>query len=142
MKRNSINISKNKSIVFLLAIVLMLNAACGSGGAGAVKNPLRDYSDKPFSPPEWLAGDAVERGRMTIDIFRNRIPNGKSKEDVLKLFGEPDKKTTIENREVWLYRVDKGHNQALPFFPVSFDDRMGTFVGSRKGGKMSMLVAE
>lgn len=79
---------------------------------------------------------------MMTDVFKSRIPNGKSKDEVLKLFGEPDEKTTVENREVWLYRVDKGSNQTIPYFPISFDAQRGTFVGSVKYGKMSLLVNE
>jgi len=125
-----------KSIVCLL-LVIFLNAACG-----IVKNPLRDYSRKPFNSEEWLKGDAIERGRMILDLFEKSAMNGKPEDAVLKLLGEPDKKLNEGERVVWLYRVDLGENRDRPYFPVTFDRQRGTFTGRVKNGKMSYLTAE
>jgi hypothetical protein len=137
MKFKLINNFKNRELLFLLAVVLLFNAACG-----IVKNPLRNYSDKPFHSQEWIAGDSIERGRMMHSIYDDKIIDGKSQEDVHRLLGEPDKKRVVEGRDVWLYRVDNGHNSEMPFFPISFDKQMGTFVGRVKGGTISLLVAD
>lgn len=131
----------SKSIINL-SVILILLSLVGLGCAG-YKNPWRDYSRKPFSSAEWLAGDNIERGRMIVDIFEKRIPDGKTQEQIVKLFGDPDKKTTVENREVWLYRVDLGvAGSDLNMFPISFDRKRGTFAGSVEGGTMSMLVED
>jgi hypothetical protein len=137
MINKSINNFRKSQLLFLLMAVLLFNAACG-----IVKDPLRSYSDKPFNSQEWLAGDAIERGRMMHSIYDDKIVDGKSQEVVRNLLGEPDKKDVVEGRDVWLYRVDNGHNSEMPYYSISFDKQMGTFVGRVKGGKISLLVAE
>jgi hypothetical protein len=120
-----------------VAVLLFLNLGCG-----LVKNPFRDYSQKPFNSAEWLSGDAVERGRMYGDVFKSRMLDGKSTDDVKKLLGEPEKKQTIENREVWLYRVEHQYNTPMKYFPVSFDAKRGAFAGRVQGGTISLVVEE
>ena len=120
----------------LLVFALLLTAACG-----VVKNPFRDRSQKPFNSTEWRAGDAVARGRMFHDLFDRHI-NGRSKEEILMLLGEPDRKISEDGREIWLYRVEVGSNSSMPYMPITFDRQMGTFAGRLKDGKMSSLTAE
>ena len=116
-------------------VALFINLGCAG-----ISKPWRDYSHKPFNSQEWLAGDAVERGRMSLDVSKKRIPDGKSKAEIVKLFGEPDKKATVEGREVWLYRTENNAGSRLNQFPISFDAKKGAFVGGVKGGDMHMYV--
>ena len=118
-----------------LVVALFINLGCAG-----ISKPWRDYSHKPFNSQEWLAGDAVERGRMSLDVSKKRIPDGKSKAEIVKLFGEPDKKATVEGREVWLYRTDNNAGSRLNQFPISFDAKKGAFAGGVKGGDMNMYV--
>ena len=130
----------NNSVINLPACVLII--ALFGLGCGLVKNPFRDYSQKPFNSAEWLNGDAVERGRMYADVFKSRMLDGKSADDVKKLLGEPEKKQTVENREVWLYRVEHQYNTPMKYFPVSFDAKRGAFAGRVQGGTISLVVEE
>jgi hypothetical protein len=120
----------------LLLTVLLLGAACGM-----VKNPFRDYSKKPFNSTEWRNADAIGRARMFHDLTDRHI-NGKSREEILNLLGEPDRKVSEDGREIWLYRVDFGHNSSMPYMPVTYDRKFGTFAGRLKDGKMGALSAE
>jgi hypothetical protein len=129
-----------KSIVNLPVCLLLIVFA--GLGCGLVKNPLRDYSAKPFNSAEWLAGDPVERGRMCIDLFKSRTLSGKTQEDVTKQLGEPDKKQKVEGREVWLYEVEFAYRTPMKYFPVSFEPKGGAFTGRIKGSTMSMLVED
>ena len=130
----------NKSLVDLSLAVAVI--ALFGLGCGLVKNPLRDYSQKTFNSADWLKGDATERGRMYGDVFSSRLLDGKSPDDVKKLLGEPDKKQTVENREVWLYYVEHQYNTPMKYFPVSFDAKRGAFAGRLKGGTISLVVEE
>lgn len=124
-----------------LAILVIVNLACSG-----MKKPWRDYSPRPFSSVDWLAGDKIERGRMTGDMYCNDFIKCKaevSTRDVaLKTLGEPDLKKTIENREVWFYRVDLGIAGARDVFPVSFDQKGKGSVGVVRGGTISILAKE
>jgi hypothetical protein len=130
-----------KSVINLgLCLILISFVSLGCAG---VRKPWREYTQKPFNSEEWLAGDRIERGRMFADAFKKRICNGKSKEEITKLFGEPDKKTDVEGKEVWLYHVDLGFaGSDLNMFPISFDDKRGAYAGRVKGGTMSMLAED
>ena len=130
----------NKSF-YNLPVCLFLLVIFGLG-CGLVKNPLRDYTAKPFSSAEWLKGDAVERGRMYPDIFITRMPSGKSKAEIAALLGEPDEKQTVEGREVWLYRVEHSSHTPMKYFPVSFESNGRAFAGRIKAGTMSMIVED
>jgi hypothetical protein len=127
-----------KSIAGLTVCVLAF--AFFNSVFGLVKNPFRDYSEKPFSAAEWRGGDAVERGRMYSDLFSNRALDGKSKDEIAEMLGEPEKKISVEGREVWLYRVEHAYQTPMKYFPVSFDTKRGAFAGRVKGGTVSILV--
>lgn len=122
-------------LVACLIVLAAVNLACLG-----FKKPWRDYTEKPFSSAEWLAGDKIERGRMLKDLFLKRSIG--SREEVIKLLGEPDIKKTIEKREVWFYRIDIGIPDAMDLIPVSFDDRGRSSMGMAKGGTMSMAAKE
>jgi len=118
--------------------VLVIVAA----GCAGVKRPWRDYSPKEFSSAEWLAGDKVERGRMASKMFRNPAVDVANRESAVKTLGEPDLKKTVENKEVWFYRVDLGIVDAMDLIPVSFDDKGRGAIGFAKGGTMSIMAKE
>ena len=123
------------SLIFCLLAIAFFNSACGM-----VKNPYRDYAERPFSSADWLKGDTVERGRMYSDLYGSRAVDGKSKEEIVELLGEPEKKISVEGREVWLYRVEHSYQTPMQYFPVSFDTKRGAFAGRVKGGTVSILV--
>ena len=132
----SISNAKQNLIVCIL-ILGTLNLACMG-----LKKPWRNYEPKPFSSAEWLAGDKVERGRMIKDMFRNSEVEVGSRDLALKTLGEPDLKKTIENREVWFYRIDFGIPDAMDVIPVSFDEKGRGSVGMARGGTMSIAGKE
>ena len=127
----------NTNVHLGLIAVLFFTHACNF-----IQSPLRDYSEKPFSAEDSLAGDAIERGRMFTDIYAKRILESQSRETVLKLLGEPDRKQSIEGREVWLYYVEHSHKLPQKYFPVSFEDNGKTFAGRIKDGTIAILVKE
>gem|GEM_PF-3860371 len=72
-----------KPVVNVLVCLLMIAFVCM--GCMGTKKPWRDYSKKKFDVKEWRDGDALERGRMYLDMHKNRIVEGKSRDDVLKV---------------------------------------------------------
>jgi hypothetical protein len=122
-------------------LALLLIASIGLACAG-IKKPWRDYSKKPFDSQQWKAGDPQTRGTMYFDLFVKRTLTGKSRDAVLELLGEPDKKTSSEGLEVWLYRIEIVGEWNRPAFPVSFDKNGKAFGGRVKDGTMSMIVEE
>lgn len=128
-----------------LAICAVLLAAVGLG-CGGMKRPWRDYSERPFSSEDWLAGDKIERGRMVHDMYCNQFIKCKAevstRELAIKTLGEPDIKKTIEGNEVWFYRVDIGIVGGMDLVPVSFDEKGRGLVGYSHGGTRSMMEKE
>ena len=118
------NIIKNAVWSGLVLAVLSFNAAC------VFKNPFRDYSQKPFNAKEWREGDTIERGRMITNMDDRIFVDGSRREDVLKLLGEPDEKELKGGREIWLYRIDFKYESSMKYLPVTFDPRLGTFIGA------------
>lgn len=125
------------NLVLCLGLFSFLTLGCMGS-----RKPWRDYSDKPFNAQEWLAGDRIERGRMKWDIFKKRIPSGKTREQVLQIFGESDIKKTIEGREVWFYRIDIGIPDGTNLFPISFDQKGRAFAGVVRGSTISIGLNE
>lgn len=111
-------------------------------GCAGIRKPWRDYSDKPFSSAEWLAGDKIERGRMVKDMFRNPKVEIQSRDLALKTLGEPDLKRNIEKSEVWFYRCDIGITGGMDLIPVSFNEKGLGQVGYAHGGTMSIMAKE
>ena len=120
-----------------ILILAAVNIACMG-----FKKPWRDYSAKPFSSAEWLAGDKIERGRMLRDLFLKNHHGIGPRDETVKILGEPDLKKTIENHEVWFYRIDLGIPDAMDVVPVSFDEKGRGVVGMTKGGTGSMAAKE
>jgi len=137
MNKTSAN-SCAKSVSSLIACGLLLSVVIACG----LRKPWRDYKEKPFDSEKWRNGDRVDRGTMYADLFIKRTLNGKSRDEVLQLLGKPDKKATVEGREVWLYRIEVVGEWTSPCFPVSFEPGNKTFGGMVHGGTMSMIVEE
>ena len=128
---------------FVSLTVCVLIVAAVSIACMGIKKPWRTYTAKPFSSAEWIAGDAIDRGRMTSDMFRNSKVEIGNRDMTLKSLGEPDLKKTIENKEVWFYRIELGFGPAgMDLLPVSFDSRGVGSVGMAKGGTMSIAAKE
>lgn len=69
---------------------------------------------------------------MVGDLFRHRELGGQRREGVVQLLGEPDKKTSSEGLEVWLYRIEVVGETPRRYFPVSFRGNGGEFGGMVK----------
>jgi len=123
-------------LTICVLMLASLNIACMG-----FKKPWRDYSPRPFSSAEWIAGDAIERGRMSRDLVIKNNRGLGSQADVVKLLGEPDVKKTIDDREVWLYRIDYGIPDAMDAIPISFESGKGS-IGFVKDGTVSIAVKE
>lgn len=125
-----------------LAASLTIIVAIGLGCAG-IKRPWRDYSDRPFSSAEWMAGDKIERGRMRHDMFKKRREfTGLTPEGLAEKLGPPDLKKTIERSEVWLYRVDIGVVGGLDLIPFSIDEKGRSMYGMVTGSTSSTMAKE
>ncbi|MBK7394210.1 MAG: hypothetical protein IPI64_13080 [Chloracidobacterium sp.] len=133
MNKQYSSFGAGRNLAACLIILAAVNLACMG-----FKKPWRDYSPKPFSSAEWLAGDKIERGRMMRDMFRNPKMDISSREAAIKTLGEPDIKKTIENKEVWFYRIDFGIPDALDLMAISFDEKGRGSSGYAHGGTMSM----
>jgi len=129
--------SNRANLCLCVAVLAALNLACMG-----MKKPWRDYSPRPFSSAEWLAGDRVERGRMMKDMFRNPKVAIASRDTARETLGEPDLKRNIDKSEVWFYRVDQGIVDAMDLIPVSFDEKGRGQVGYAHGGTMSIMAKE
>ncbi|HEX8249734.1 MAG TPA: hypothetical protein VF599_16265 [Pyrinomonadaceae bacterium] len=107
---------KNFIELALMGLLLFNLAACSS--VDLVKPENRVFQQKPFSSEEWIKGDAHTRGEMALDLLKyetfESMMSGKNQIDVIKILGEPDRKTTGkccyirsgEEVEVWLYKID------------------------------------
>ena len=133
MNKNYSLSQAGRNLAVCLVILAAVNLACMG-----FKKPWRDYSPKPFSSAEWLAGDKIERGRMMRDMFRNPKMDIASRDTAIKTLGEPDIKKTIEAKEVWFYRIDFGIPDALDLMAISFDEKGRGSSGYAHGGTMSM----
>ncbi len=108
----------------------------------ACSSLIKDYKPKPFDSEKWRHGNRTVRGTMYFDLFEKHTLTNKTRDEVVQLLGEPDKKLSVEGREVWLYRLDVRGEWTSPCFPVSFEPNGKTFAGRIKNGTMSMIVEE
>jgi hypothetical protein len=129
--------NSTRPAAFALLLIGIISLACAG-----IPKPWRDYSKKSFDSQQWKAGDPQTRGTMYFDLFVKRKLTGKSKDEVVELLGESDKKTSSEGLEVWLYRIEIVGEWNRPAFPVSFDKNGKAFGGRVKDGTMSMIVEE
>lgn len=127
----------NHKLFIIFTIVLFFNAACG-----IVRNPFRESSNIPFNSEVWKKSDAFEKGRMFDDIIRKNLINGQDKDELVKLLGEPDKKRVEEGNDIYLYKIEVGHNTTMPYLGITIDKKMGAYLGAIKNGTGSILVAE
>lgn len=130
---------KNRANVLAILMIAVIAGLACSG----MKRPWRDYSQKPFTSAEWLAGDKIERGRMIGDFktLRSALA-GLTPETVTSTLGPPDLKKTIEKREVWFYRVDIGIMGGMDLLPVSFDEKGKSMFGMVTGSTFSAMAKE
>lgn len=131
------NNKPDHKLIIIFTIVLLFNAACG-----IVRNPFRDSSNIPFNSEVWKKSDAFERGRMFDDMIRKNLIDGLNKDELVKLLGEPDKKRVEEGNDIYLYKIEVGHNTTIPYLGITIDKKMGAFLGAIKNGQGSILVAE
>ena len=125
-----------------LAVCFLLLAVVNLACMGARK-PWRDYSDKPFSSADWLAGDKIERGRMWSSMYRNKAVEVSSHESAVKTLGEPDFKKNIDNKDVWFYRIELGQGaEAMDLIPVTFDEKGHGSLGMSGKGSFGLLARE
>ena len=108
------------SICLLFLIIVSL-------GCSLTNKLGRSYEQQPFDEQKWRKGDAQERGTMFVDLFKKRKVSGKSKEEVLALFGEPDKKSNGDN--IWHYKIELAGENPVQYFPVSFDKNGKATIG-------------
>ena len=90
---------KISACIWILLLIVLLGGCAGFNRIG------RSYAPVPFNSQKWRDGDAQVRGTMFLDLFKKRIVNGKTKDEVLTLLGEPDKKPTVNGAEIWQYKV-------------------------------------
>ena len=138
MRKQFFLANKTLKLAACVLIAVAISLACVG-----TKRPWRDYSEIPFSSVDWLAGDRIERGRMArhFDSMRSSL-GGLTPEGMTVLLGPADIKKTIENREVWFYRVDIGIVGGRDLVPVSFDDKMHSKWGMAKRGTFSAMATE
>ena len=99
-------------------IALVLCASCSQLNKLSFK-PKKPFEERSFDAKLWRDGDRQTRGEMITDLRwgktgSNGYLNGKSRQEILVMLGEPDRKTrgmccgaggTYEE-EVWLYDID------------------------------------
>ena len=122
----------------LLLLMLFVCLSCG------FRKPWRSYEQQPFDSQKWRAGDGITRGTMIVDLYRGRTLNGRSRDDVAALLGEPDKKRkgSMSGSEVWLYQIETVGEKPRQYFPVTFNPNGAASAGEARGGTFSLLVDE
>lgn len=54
------------------------------------------FLEKPFETKTWIQADAIERGYMHEDLLNSTNSlTGKSREEIMKLLGQPDKDKSV-----------------------------------------------
>lgn len=140
---------KKAFIILTLSIFLLCNLAACSVTDKFTPEP-RVFQEKPFSSDAWIKGDAHARGEMALDLSRyetfESLLDGKNQSELLKLLGEPDKKTTgrccyvrdTDEVEVWLYRIqlpaERGGQKPEEYaIQIYFDSDGRTVTGLERG---------
>ena len=138
---NRTPMSRHPALHASVCLFLMLLVSLGCG----FRKPWRSYDQQPFDSQKWRDGDAITRGTMITDLHRKRTLNGQSKEGIVGLLGEPDKKrqgNSARSTEVWLYQIETVGEKPRQYFPVSFDAQGKASSGEVSGGTLSLLVDE
>ncbi len=122
--------SKKITIFLSLFSIILLTANCG-----IIKNITRDYSSKEFNSADWKNGDAIERGRMLIDIYkkRGRYINGKTEKELLEIFGEPTTKKFNHGKAVWLYNLELKGNPETQNLGITIVNGVGMYGVENQG---------
>jgi len=100
-----------------ISILLLFNLAACSTVDKLTQPQKRTFQEKPFVSDEWINGDAQTRGEMARDLKKYesvKTLKGKNQSELLKILGEPDRKTTgkcchvrfADEVEVWLYKIE------------------------------------
>ena len=132
---------KSSVVQSSLCLLLLLFVSFGCG----FRKPWRSYEQQPFDSQKWKSGDALTRGNMVRDLFIKRSLNNQTKETVVNMLGEPDKKrqgTSAVSTEVWLYQIETVGEKPYQYFAVSFDKQGRASGGEVSGGTISILVDE
>lgn len=82
-----------KSIILVIVIFILYLTNITSLIYGATIYP---FLEKPFVSKTWKSADAIERGYMYEDLLgsTNNL-TGKSREEIVKLLGQPDKDKSV-----------------------------------------------
>ena len=108
--------------IFFWCIVVALTTSCASITKLFPKVP-RPFQKRAFDSEQWKKGDYQTRGEMLGGEVFEKIYQIKSNspEQILQIFGEPDKKTKAaccysgrggssgEDADLWLYYVETGY---------------------------------
>ena len=124
------------------ACMLLVMFVCLSCG---FRKPWRSYEQQPFDSQKWKSGDGITRGTMIMDLHKNRTLGGSSRENIVSLLGEPDKKrkgSSNTSAEVWLYQIEVVGEKPYRYFPVSFNTQGKASSGEVKDGTISLAVDE
>ncbi|HVE57638.1 MAG TPA: hypothetical protein VNB22_12465 [Pyrinomonadaceae bacterium] len=122
-----------EKIIARASILLLLVLLGGCAGFNRIG---RSYAPIPFNSQKWRDGDAQIRGTMFVDLFKKRIVNGKTKDDVLMLLGEPDKKSIVNDSEIWQYRVEFAGENPVQSFSVTFDKNGKAAMGASQTARL------
>lgn len=88
----------------------------------------------PFNSEQWKNGDMRLRGQMTKDLEKSKILEGKTRDEVRDLIGEPFHINSMpDETENWSYKTDKGYysyddNIWIHWFHVNFSKQYGTVI--------------
>lgn len=99
-----------RRMVGIIAILCMMSAV----GCNQFmhKKPWREYSKLPFNEQQWKDGDTIERGRMVSNMY-DQI-RGKTREEVIKMLGEPDGRMSENGAEhIWYNTEHVGRSDLL-----------------------------
>lgn len=69
---------------------------------------------------------------MIADLYTKRKLQGKTREQILELLGEPDKKSKPAGFEVWHYKMEFSGEEPIQYFPVTFDSNGKAAIGSTR----------
>ena len=117
-----------------LLLMLLVSVGCGQKGSSS------SYEQQPFDSQKWRNGDAITRGTMIRDVHGKRTLSGQSKEGIVELLGEPDKKRSSDGLDVWLYQIEVRGEKPIRYFAVSFDRTGKASSGVAKDGTLSLTV--
>jgi hypothetical protein len=134
-----LNLKRGAACVGVCLLLALVCLSCG------FKKPWRSYEQQPFDSEKWKAGDALTRGTMIFDLHKKRTLSAQSRENIVALLGEPDKKRagySNMSSEVWLYQIETVGEKPRQYFPVSFDKQGRAASGEARDGTMSLLVDE